>query len=309
MLNKKIRDFNYVEGMKVNELVERLSLVGYQGINIGKAVEIIKKMKKNKAKIFLTFTSNMVSSGLRGLFAQLIAKRFVDIVITTAGSIEEDWMKAKNDFFVGSFQADDEKLAKEGINRIGNIYVENKAYESFEESIIPAIEKIYKERKRLTASEFIYELGGFVNDENSILYQARKNNIPIYCPAITDGSLGIQLNTFLQKHNDFIIDVVKDINNVITETDFKDKVGLIVLGGGIAKHHALMANLISGGINYAVYITTAHEHSGSLSGATTKEAKSWGKIKTEADAVTVIGDATVFFPLIITKVLDDLNED
>jgi len=309
MLGKKIKDFSYKKQMKVNELVKSLGSVGYQGINISRAVEVIKNMKKNNARIFLTFTSNMVSSGLRGLFAQLIEKKFVDVVITSAGSIEEDWMKAKNDFYVGSFDADDKELVKQGINRIGNIYVKNKAYESFEETIMPAIEKIYGKNKRLSASEFICELGAFIDDKSSILYQARKNNVKIYCPAITDGSLGIQLNTFLQKHNDFVIDVVKDINNIITETDFKQKVGLIVLGGGVAKHHALMANLISGGINYAVYITTAHEHSGSLSGATTKEAKSWGKIKEEGDAVTVIGDVSVFFPLIITKVLDDLDED
>ncbi|NQV08620.1 deoxyhypusine synthase [Candidatus Woesearchaeota archaeon] len=309
MINKKIKDFKYKKGMKVSELVENLGQVGYQGINIGKAVETIKRMKKNKAKIFLTFTSNMTSSGLRGLFAQLIKEKFVDVVITTAGSIEEDWMKSSNDFYVGSFHADDEKLAKEGINRIGNIYVTNKAYGSFEETIAPVIQKIYSEHKRLTPSEFIHEVGKHIKDENSILHQATKNNIPIYCPALTDGSFGVQLNTFQQKHSDFVIDIVKDMNKIMTEADFNDEVGLIVLGGGVSKHHALMANLINGGINYAVYITTAHEHSGSLSGATTKEAKSWGKLKSEADAVTVIGDASVFFPLIITKVLDDMNED
>lgn len=305
MLDRKIKDIRYKKGMKVRDLAEQLAYAGFQGSNLGNAVNIIKKMKKNNAKIFLTFTSNMVSSGLRGFFAQLIEMKFVDVVITTAGSIEEDWMKATNDFYVGSFDADDEKLSKKGINRIGNIYVTNKAYSSFEETIMPALEKICA-KKKITPSELIFELGKFIDDKNSILHQATKNNVPIYCPAITDGSLGIQLNTFLQKHPDFSIDVVKDIDNIIKEKDFKEQAGLIVLGGGVSKHHALLANLISGGINYAVYITTARQHSGSLSGATTKEAKSWGKIKGE-DAVTVIGEATILFPMIMTKVLDDLE--
>jgi len=52
------------------------------------------------------------------------------------------------------------------------------------------------------------------------------------------------------------------------------------LGGGVSKHHALLASLLNGGLDYAVYITTSHQESGSMNSATTNEAKSWGKSKT-----------------------------
>jgi len=303
-----IEDFRYEKGMKIRDFMEKVGNIGFQSLHLGKAAEIIKKMDKENAKIFLTFTSNMVSSGLRGLFAQLIEKRFVDIVVTTVGSIEEDIIKSKGrKFQKGSFDVDDKELGKKGINRIGNIFVPNEIYGSFEEIFATILEELYGKKKMWGVSEFIKELGNFVDDKNSILYQATKNDIPIFCPAITDGAIGLQIYFFKQKHPDFMIDVTSDMDNLINTAIGAEKTGAIILGGGVAKHHAILANLLRDGMEYAVYMTTAHAHSGSLSGATTSEAKSWGKIKGEGDAITVIGDVTITFPLVISKVLDDLG--
>ena len=310
LLKEKIKDFTYKPNMLVKDFVGQFKYIGYQATHLGKAVEIIKRMKKDNAKIYLSFTSNMVSSGLRGFFAQLIKMRFVDVIVTTVGSIEEDIIKAKNPgFYVGSFSVDDEELGKMGINRIGNIFVPNETYESFEDIITPILNELYQIKKQWTPSELIYELGRFVDDENSIVYQARKNDVKIYCPAITDGALGMQLFFFYQRHKDFVIDVVKDMDYLLKQVMDYDKTGAIILGGGVSKHHVILANLMRNGMEYAVYITTAHAYAGSLSGATTDEAKSWGKIKGDSDAITINGDATILFPLIMTKVLDDLNEE
>ncbi|MFQ5406035.1 MAG: deoxyhypusine synthase [Candidatus Micrarchaeia archaeon] len=307
-LKKEIQDFKYEPGMPATVLVDKLGSVGYQSIQLKRAAEVIKKMKREKAKIILTFTSNMVSSGLRGFFAQLIEKKFVDVVITTAGSVEEDMIKAhKAKFFVGSFNADDAKLGEEGINRIGNIYVTNEAYGSFEKIFSRILAELYKEKKVWRPSQLIRELGRFVKDENSFVYQARKQGVSVYCPAITDGALGMQAFFFQQEQPGFEISVVKDVGKLVQEAVDAEKVGVIALGGGAAKHHAIMACLMRNGMEYAVYMTTAHSHAGSLSGATTEEAKSWGKIKDDADAVTVTGDVTVTFPLVMSNVLSELD--
>ena len=112
-----------------------------------------------------------------------------------------------------------------------------------------------------------------------------------------------------QKHNDFVIDVIKDFQNILFTTSHDDKKGLISLGGSISKHHAILACLLNGGLDYAVYMTTAHASSGSMSGATTEEAKSWGKVKDDSDVSTVIGDVTFTFPLVMMKALEILNKD
>ena len=296
--------------MSLKDFSEQLSFIGFQSIEIGKAANTIVKMKKDGAKIFFTFTSNMVTSGLRGFFAQVIELKMCDAIITTVGGIEEDIMRALGeDFLITNFFIDDVALHEKGMNRVGNLLIPNESYARFENEIHPMLQKLYEKKKRWPVSEMLKEIGLMLEDENSILFQAAKNNVPIFCPGITDGSLGFHLFMFQQDHPDFIVDVVEDFKNVIFYINQDDKKGLISLGGGISKHHAILAALINGGLDYAVYMTTASQRSGSMSGATTEEAKSWGKIKDNSDAATVIGDVSVFFPITMIKALEKLSED
>src|SRR3989338_6035352 len=305
-----VQDLKWKKGMKVSELVNDMSQVGFQSIELSKGVDTVIKMKKNGAKIFLTFTSNMATSGLRGFFAQLITLKIPNVIVTTVGGLEEDIMKSSGEkFIIGDFNSDDIELYEKGINRVGNIYITSETYCKFEDAIQPILQKLYEKKPRWAVSEMLREIGLMLNDDSSILYQAAKNDVPIFCPAITDGALGFHLFIFPQKHPDFVIEVVKDFQNILFSVTQDDKKGLISLGGSVSKHHAILAGLLNGGIDYAVYMTTARYSSGSMSGATTNEAKSWGKVKDDSDVVTVIGDVTITFPLMMIPVLDKLSEE
>ncbi len=307
---KKVKDLRWKPGMSVNELVSQLGNVGFQSVEMQKAVEVILKMKRSGSKIFFTYTSNMVTSGLRGFFAQLIELGMVDIIVTTVGGIEEDIMKALGEqFIIGKFKPDDLELYEKGVNRVGNLFIRNESYLEFEDKISEILNNIYEKKKRWANSELLREIGLIIEDKNSILHQASRKNIPIFCPGITDGSFGFHLFMLQQKHPDFVIDVVKDFSNILFSSSHDEKKGLISLGGGISKHHAILASLLNGGLDYAVYLTTAHSSSGSMSGATTEEAKSWGKVKDDSDISTVIGDVTFTFPLIMIAVLDTLKKE
>ncbi|MFP4423746.1 MAG: deoxyhypusine synthase family protein [Candidatus Woesearchaeota archaeon] len=305
-----VKDFLWKKGMTVKDLVDSYSTVGFQSVELARATETIIKMKKASAKIFFTFTSNMVTSGLRGFFAQVIEKDMANVIVTTVGGLEEDIMKAKGEqFSLGSFEADDVELYESGINRIGNIMVSNESYAEFEDSIIPMLSELYKKKNRWSVSEMLHEIGLMLDDTHSVLYQAAKKDIPIFCPAITDGAFGFHLYMFQQKHPDFIVDVVQDFKNILLSTSHDDIKGLISLGGSISKHHAILACLLNGGVDYAVYLTTASKTSGSMSGATTNEAKSWGKVKDDSDSATVIGDVSITFPLIMINALETLTDE
>ncbi len=305
-----VNDFKWKKGMKVNELVNGFGSCGFQSIELFKASNTMIKMKKSGARIFLTFTSNMVTSGLRGFFAQAIRLKMADVVVTTVGAIEEDIMKASGEkFIIGDFNSDDIELYEKGVNRVGNLFVTNESYMRFENMIMPMLDKLYEQKKRWPVSEMLHEIGLMLSDENSILFQAAKNNVPIFCPAITDGSFGFHLYMFQQKHPDFIVDVVQDFKNILLCTNQDEKKGLISLGGSVSKHHAILACLLNGGLDYAVYMTTARQSSGSMSGATTNEAKSWGKIKDDSDAVTVYGDVSITFPLAMINALEELSNE
>jgi deoxyhypusine synthase len=307
---KKVKDFIWSPGMTVEELADSFGSLGYQAIELNEATKVVLKMKRNGAKIFLTFTSNMVTSGLRGLFAQLCKMKIPNILVTTSGSIEEDIMKSfGEDFEISNFHADDTALHERGENRVGNLIIRSESYMKFEDLMGKFLTEIYQKKKRLPVSELLREIGLKLNDENSILYQAAKNDIPIYCPGIADSSFGFQLFMFQKKNPDFIVDTIKDMERVVTDLSFDDKKGLISLGGSTSKHYAIFSALLSGGFDYAVYMTTSHSTSGSLSGATTQEAKSWGKLKDDAQAATVNGDVCITFPIMMTSALDKMKRE
>jgi deoxyhypusine synthase len=307
---EKVKDLRWKKGMSVSDLVDSLGMVGFQSTEMKKAVDVIIKMKKDGAKIYLTYTSNMVTSGLRGFFAQLIELGIVNVIVTTVGGIEEDIMKAKGEqFIIGKFKSDDVALYEKGINRVGNLFIKNESYLKFEDTITGLLLELYKKKPRWPVSEMLHEIGLMIDDRNSILYQASKRKIPIFCPGITDGAFGFHLFMLQQKHPDFVVDVVKDFSNILLSTSHDDKKGLISLGGGISKHHAILASMLNGGLDYAIYLTTAHQTSGSMSGATTEEAKSWGKVKDDSDVATVIGDVTFTFPLIMIRALETFEKE
>ncbi len=305
---KKVKDFNWNENMTVSELVTGLNSTGYQAIELAEASKVVQKMKKDGAKIYLTFTSNMATSGLRGFFSQLIKLGMVDVIVTTSGSLEEDIMKATGQSFeIRKFNTDDITLHEKGENRVGNLVIRNEAYMKFEDLMSSMLEKVYEKQKRISSSDLLREVGFMIEDKNSILYQAARNNVPIFCPGIADSAFGFHLFMFQQKHEDFIVDTIQDMKKATAEIGFDDKKGLISLGGSISKHYAIFSALLSGGFDYAVYMTTSYPTSGSFAGATTDEAKSWGKLKDDAYAATVLGDVTINFPLMMCDVLDKLK--
>lgn len=303
-----VRGIRHDAPMHAHGLAQAMEGVGFQATQIGRGAKLIRAMREGKAKVFLTFTSNMASSGLREMIAQIIAAKKVDAVVTGIGSVEEDIMKCSGKFELATFDEDDVALNKKGINRIGNILVGNAHYVKLEKKLMPFFGKELAKQKKLgrmlSPSEIIADLGLEINDKNSFVYQAAKNGIPIFCPAPTDGAFGLQLYFFKQKHPDFGIDVTGDMRRLAQIALDAEKTGGIILGGGFAKHHALGVNLLRGGFDYAVYVSTGTEYDGSLSGARAKEAKSWGKINSKANAVHIDCDATIALPLLASAILE-----
>jgi deoxyhypusine synthase len=294
-----IKGYDFNSGLDYSKLLDSFGSVGAQATNLSKAIEIIKEMRKNKAFIYLGYTSNMVSTGNREIIRYLVEHKLVDYLVTTCGGIEEDFIKCLGDFKLGDFNLKGSDLRKKGINRIGNILVPNSRYCSFEDFVLPVLEKYKKEIK--LPSEVIKFLGKEIDDKNSIYYWAYKNNVPVFCPAIMDGSLGDMIYFYSFKNSEFKLDIVEDTKNFNNSSIGQKKTGMIILGAGVVKHAICNANLYRNGADYAVYINTAQEFDASDSGARPDEAVSWGKIGLNAKSVKVFGDATILFPLIVAK--------
>lgn len=293
----EIKDFKLGEKETGEELMRKFLDTGFQASHLSESVALIEKMKKENATLFLGFTANLVASGVRGIITELCKRKFVSAVVTTAGSIDHDVIKSFVPYEKGYFNADDAELHKKGINRLGNIFIPAKHFELFEEKIQKIFSEIYSKQKSIGPKQLCESIGSELN-ESSFLYWCAKNKIPVFCPGITDGALGLQMYFFKQEHEDFSVDVTSDMNDLASIVLGAEKTAAIILGGGISKHHIIGANILREGLDYAAYFTTAQEYDGSLSGAQPREARSWGKIKEKANTVTVYGDATINFPLV-----------
>lgn len=301
----KIKGYDFNNGVNYEKILNSYDSSGLQSSNFHKAVGIINEMISSNAFIYLGYTSNMVTSGMREIIRYLAEHKKINVIVTSAGGIEEDIIKCLGDFVKGEFGASGSDLRKKGINRAGNIFIPNSRYCAFEDFIMPILEKAYKEQtetgKVITPSELIWELGKSINNKESIYYHCYKNKIPVFCPAITDGSLGDMIYFFKSKHPDFKVDVAEDIWKMNNTTLGLKKSGIIILGEGVVKHHICNANMFRNGADYAVYVNTVPEYDGSDSGALPEEAVSWGKIAPEAKRVKVYAEASLVFPLIVAK--------
>ncbi|MCX8163320.1 MAG: deoxyhypusine synthase family protein [Candidatus Micrarchaeota archaeon] len=297
-----IKGFFPSPSLTIKDYLENLKDMGLQATELYKAATVIRKMREQKATIFLTFTSNMVSSGLRDIFCYLAKEKKIDVIITSIGSIEEDILKTFSKFKHCEFFVDDVTLFSKGENRVGNILIPSSAYSKLEKVLqtffVQELKKQQQLKRALAPYELIHDLGLYISDSSSFVYWCAKNNIPIFCPAPTDGAFGLQLYFFKQKHPEFAIDVSGDLKPLGSIVLNSAKTAGIILGGGVAKHHAIGANILREGFDYAVYISTSTEYDGSVSGAPAKEAKSWGKIKKHATVANVYAEASIVFPLL-----------
>ncbi len=309
-----IKGYDFEKDFDFDKFINSYNSMGIQASNLGRAVEIVNQMIEDKAFIFLSCTSNIISSGMRDIIKFLVKHKYVHAISTSAGGIEEDVIKCLKPFVMGSFDIPGRVLFDKGVGRIGNIFAPYDRYLYLEKFMNPFFDRIYKEfkkrKKPFTPSEIIYELGKEVNNEESILYWAYKNNIPVFCPAFTDGSFGDLL--YFQKFSkkDFYIDIVEDHVKIINLALNSEKTAAIILGGGVAKHYVLNANIFREGLDYAIYITTAQEYDASDSGGNQQEAMSWAKIKLNAPNVKVVAEASLVFPLLVAATFaKKYNED
>jgi deoxyhypusine synthase len=309
LVGTEINGCDFSKRPDLKELLGKFKSSGAQATELGKAIDIIRKMREEKACIFLGYTSNMVTTGNRDIIRYLVEHRLVDVLVTTAGGVEEDFIKVKTPFILGDFRADGAELRRHGVNRAGNIFIPNDGYIEFEKFFQPVL-KHFLDRQRnseiVSPSEIIDYMGSIINDKSSIYYWAHRNSIPVFCPAFMDGATGDNVYFFNYNLNDKLrIDMTKDQHRIISLAMDADETGIIILGGGVVKHTVCNANMFREGAKYAIYVNTNTEYDASDSGALPEEAKSWGKIAAHANTVKIFGDATIIFPLIVAGAFID----
>jgi deoxyhypusine synthase len=311
MLKEAVKDYEFKEEMSVEELVNQMEEAwGFTAGKLAVGAKILELMIQTPNCIkFLSFTGNLVATGTRGVFRELVKRKLADIVITACGTLDHDMARCWRNYYKGSFIMNDAKLHHEGINRLGNVLVPNDSYGTIiEEKMQGLLQDLWKEgRKEVSGRELCREIGLRCCNESSILYWAARNDIPVYVPGITDGAVGYQTWLFSQDHA-FKLNLLKDEGELSDLVFTAKKTGALIVGGGISKHHTIWWNQFKDGLDYVVYVSTADEWDGSLSGARPREAVSWGKISEKAKRIMIEGDASLILPLMASALLSRLSK-
>jgi len=292
-------------GMSVDALVRGMSQCGFGARRLAEAVAIYENMLSGDFAKFLTLSGAMVPAGMRSVVSDLIRRRHVDVLVITGANLVHDIIESFGCHCLGTPESDDAALRESGVSRIYDVFLRDEDFVGFEE----LMQKILPdEPKTMSGRELMKHLGEQISDPKSILRSAYDAGIPVFCPALPDSMIGLQAWMYSQTRH-LSVDAFADIKEIVDICYEAEKAGIVIIGGGVPKNFALQSMLVTPkSFDLAIQLTTDTPENGGLSGATLSEAISWGKISADAKYVTVYGDATITFPMMVAATLERLEK-
>ena len=311
---RRVEDVRVDDGPTSDALVRRLADGGgFSAKGVADGVDLLTEILTDREMTtFLSFPADIVATGTRGVLATLVREGYVDCVITTCGTLDHDLARAFRPYYHGAWDLNDADLHRRHLYRLGNLVIPRAHYGTIiEQKVQRLLRGLWKKGTRsLSTRTLSAALGEMIpsTERSSILRAAFERKVPVIVPGITDGAVGSQLWLFWQDHRGLALDLFSDEQELSDLVYGAKRAGAIMLGGGISKHHTIWWNQFRDGLDAALYLTTAVEWDGSLSGARTREAISWGKLKARGRHTTVEGDVTLLFPLMVAAALERMKK-
>ncbi|MHA2154083.1 MAG: deoxyhypusine synthase [Candidatus Hodarchaeales archaeon] len=301
----KMKQVDINPNMSVSELLDSMKNGGFTCRKVGLATDLLVEMiKDDSCTVFLGLAGALIPGGMRKIIYKMIDNKMIDCIITTGANLSHDLLETSGgSHFHGNSLLDDKKIKELDVSRIFDTFISYDSFIKFENLLQKILDHVPEES--MSTRRFIYEIGRYVTDPNSIVRIAHEKEIPIFTPSFADSMLGVQSWLFSQI-KPLNIDVLKDhseFSEIIYESK---KMGALILGGGVPKHFIMNGSQLHDGLSYAVQITMDRPEHGGVSGASIKEAVSWGKVTSDAKWIDIMGDVTLVLPLLIAGVLSKL---
>lgn len=297
-------------------LIDAMGKMSFQARNLYRACQIFNMMQKDKdVVIFLTLAGSLISAGLKKVVTTMIENNMIDAIVSTGANIvDQDFFEGLGFYhYQGSSFVDDNDLRELMIDRIYDTYIDEEDLRICDETVANICDLL--EKRPYSSREFVMNMGKYLNDhsdysesgKDSIVYQAYKKGVPIFCPAFSDSSAGFGLihHQFHAKGAKVTIDSAADFLELTRIKIDNKESGIFMIGGGVPKNFVqdivVATEILEQDApmhKYAVQITVADERDGGLSGSTLKEASSWGKVETTYEQM-VYAEATIAMPLIV----------
>jgi len=311
---------------RISRLTDEMLLTGFQGRKVGEVVQVWSRMlRKKDIVIWLGLAGAMVPAGMRRVISYLIQRRMVDVIVSTGANLYHDLFEALGGkHYVGTHMVDDTRLRREKVDRIYDVFANEKKFYETDLWIEKFFARTLRDDYPYSSREVLYLLGKLLSkhaqDKDSILISAYKNDVPIFCPAFGDSSLGFSImfsnrrgrvasvdgRKIVLKKKRIIVDYLKDVDESSRITERAKQTGVIYIGGGVPKNFIQQTAVIASyqtrhdkSHSYAIQISTDVPQWGGLSGCTFEEGQSWGKISFRAQKVQCYADATIVLPIVV----------
>ncbi|MFW9771408.1 MAG: deoxyhypusine synthase family protein [Candidatus Heimdallarchaeota archaeon] len=318
-LIKKITPFSVYNVKNVDDLLNSLKNCGFQGRNLGKALDILYKMvTDNQILTVLTLSGAMVPAGMGEIICALIENHLIDVIVSTGANIIHDLVDVASNIghYIGSPNSDDEELFKVRINRIYDTFLPEDNYKKAENLILDILHNTFDSKQiEITPSDLLKKIGENLKSR-CILSLAAEHNVPIFVPAFSDSEFALDMIKYsIRDGYKFTLDIFGDVLRFADIIKEAREYGTVIIGGGVPRNWAQQIfplldqidHIETMGFNYSVRIHTATEYDGGLSGCTISESKSWGKYSLESKYVSVWCDATIALPILITGLFQRLK--
>lgn len=304
---KKMKQVDIRPNMTVKDLLLSMKNGGFTCRKVALATDLLTEMVTDEScTVFLGLAGALIPGGMRNIIRTMIEKDMINCIVTTGANLSHDLLETSGgSHYHGSETLDDIKLKEMEISRIFNTLIPYESFVKFEKMIQKVLQSITTEK--MSTRQFIYEIGRFVEDQKSIVRAAFLKNIPIFSPSFADSMLGVQSWLFSQT-TPLNINVLKDHSEFSQIIYDSRRMGALILGGGVPKHFIMNGSQLHDGLSYAIQITMDRPEHGGVSGASVKEALSWGKVSSNAQWIDIMGDITLVLPLLISGVLSNLEQ-
>jgi len=325
-LKKRIDHIDLRKVSTVSDMLTAYKGSSFQSRNLARCVDVFSAMLKDKDRptIFLGLAGAMVPAGMKKIVSLVVAENMVDVIVSTGANMYHDVAEALGGYhYIGSPDVDDRELYESGVDRIYDVFADEKKYREIDNEIMGLADEVVKTEPVISSRRFLCLLGKYIDQsgskgdrEGSIVWNCWKNNVPIFVPALNDSSIGLGITQHYIRHlqkglKPLIIDEIRDNYEIFSIKKAAKKTGVIYVGGGVPKNYiqqtAYLEDLFGlpdSGHDYGFQLTTDRPEWGGLSGATFKEGFSWGKERPSGMYVTCYCDATISLPLVVKAVLE-----
>ena len=292
----------------VISIVEDMGKMAFTARDLHRAADIYDRMLNDKkTTIILTLAGSLFSAGLKKVVHDLITYNMVDAIVSTGAiMVDQDFFEALGfKHYIGSPFVDDNEMRELHIDRIYDTFIDEDELRICDDTTAEIFESL--EPRPYSSRELLRHFGRYLDEnggpkvDDSVIYAAYKNNVPIFVPAFSDCSagFGIVMHQHKNPKKHLSFDSGKDFLELTKLKLHSEDTGIFMVGGGVPKNFTqdivVAAEILEEDApmhKYAIQITVADVRDGALSSSTLKEASSWGKVETTYEQM-VFSEATL----------------